>query len=197
MPINAEQLLKLVDEFPWDTWAAEAGPDIDTAYRDLIVSQGTRTATALGTAFNLRDPFTQQQTTGYVGERIKQLGETTRDDVVRTIRAALEDGSAKTTKELSTLILDKVREKFDGYERWRADRIARTETSIGYNHGSLLGMHQAGITKVEVTDGDDDEHCNSVDGAIWTLTRALAEPIAHPNCTRAFGPVLDSEDANV
>jgi hypothetical protein len=57
-----------------------------------------------------------------------------------------------------------------------------------------LPTSQAGVTHVEVSDGDDDDDCADADGQVWTLEEALANPIAHPNCVRSFAPA-DEGDA--
>jgi hypothetical protein len=46
------------------------------------------------------------------------------------------------------------------------------------------------LTKVEVFDGDEHEPCRSANGSIWTIEQAEAEPLCHPNGTRAFAAVL-------
>jgi hypothetical protein len=45
---------------------------------------------------------------------------------------------------------------------------------------------------VDVLDGDDDEPCASANGARWTVEEAEANPLGHPNCTRAFSPVVET-----
>ena len=61
------------------------------------------------------------------------------------------------------------------------------------NHGTVVASRQAGVTHVEVSDGDDDEACAHANGQVWTLEEALANPVAHPNCTRSFSPVEDPD----
>jgi hypothetical protein len=69
--------------------------------------------------------------------------------------------------------------------------IAQTETAVAFNTGAVLSYREAGIEKVEVLDGDEDEDCASVNGTTQTLEWAMDNPVAHPHCTRAFSPVVD------
>jgi hypothetical protein len=57
-----------------------------------------------------------------------------------------------------------------------------------------LGFSQAGIDEVEVSDGTDDDMCADANGQTWTLREALSEPIAHPNCTRSFIPLVPGDE---
>lgn len=188
------QLLDAVDQFDWETWNNRTQKVLEREYRKILVDAAKRTARSLNISFEVEDPWVQRQLTEYIGERIKELDKTTRSEVKDLIQGVLEDEGALTTNTLGDLIRDTVRERFSGYEDWRADRIARTETAIAYNNGTVFACRQAGVAKVEVSDGDDDEECSAVDGTIQTLEWALANPTAHPNCTRAFSPVLEEDE---
>jgi len=40
-----------------------------------------------------------------------------------------------------------------------------------------------------VIDGTEwDEECREANGQTWSIQKALANPIAHPNCVRTFVP---------
>lgn len=79
---------------------------------------------------------------------------------------------------------------FDQASRYRAEMIARSETAMVYNDTASAGYRDAGITQVEVIDGTGDPDCEEANGQVWTLDEAEASPIAHPNCVRAFAPIL-------
>jgi hypothetical protein len=69
-------------------------------------------------------------------------------------------------------------------------------TAIVYNQGAALAYHQNGITHVVISDGQGEngcEECEAVDGEIWTIEEFLAEPTAHPNCTRSASPAEADE----
>ena len=100
-----------------------------------------------------KDPYLSKFMTNYVMERSTQLNATTKEAVADVIRRVFDSGA--DADQLNSLVLDTVREQFDGYEQWRANRIARSETAIGYNHANVLGYATAGVGEVEVEDGVD------------------------------------------
>lgn len=188
-PITAKQLRALVKSFPWEEWNRQLAPELEQVYRDLVVSQGAAAADPAGVRFDQNDPFLQKHMTGYIGERITQLSRTSQKDVIRTLRRALAGTEDLSPAKMQEHVLGAVRKTFKGYEAYRALRIARTESAIGYNHGGVLGGLQAGFTEFEVVDGTDDAECAEANGQVWSATKCLNNPIAHPNCVRAFFPV--------
>lgn len=78
-----------------------------------------------------------------------------------------------------------------GEQDWKAERIARTETGVAYNSSTVDAYRDGGVSYVLVYDGDYDGECADADGQVWTLDYAEANPLEHPNCVRAFGPVTD------
>lgn len=188
------EIRKLVDSFDWLAWSRDLAPDYEQLFADIVISSGAQMAEALGLDnFSYDDPFLQRHVTRYVGERIAQLTDTSKDAAIDVVTRALAAGEDLGLQELADSVQAAVEDTWEGYERYRALRIARTETSIAYNFGNLFAAHQAGVEKFEVSDGDDDEDCAAVDGDIVDLDWALANPIAHPNCTRTFSPVTSDE----
>jgi HK97 family phage portal protein len=84
-----------------------------------------------------------------------------------------------------------VYDEWTGPQAYRAERIARTETGVAYNVSTTDAYDEAGVRQVLVHDGTDDE-CADADGQTWSLAEAADNPLAHPNCTRAFAPVVES-----
>ncbi len=193
MALTVDALLAIVDKFDWASYNEQLQEGLDKSFRQIVSIQGKRGAVRAGLdQFNNDDPFVQQHLTGYIGDRIVQLDETTRTDVKGIIQNLLADAVAgASVDDIANAVADSVREKFDGYADWRADRIARTETGIAYNTGNVLGYREADVTHVQVIDGDQDEECAKANGQIWTLEQALANPLAHPNCERDFAPVIE------
>ena len=193
--MTVRELLAMVDAFDWAGYDEELKGEFADIFGRIVDLQGQRGAERAGGAWNNDDPFMQRQLTTYVGDRIVEMTETTKADVSELMRRVLEgDEGAGSAAELGDTIAEKVRERFDGYADWRADRIARTETGYAYNFGNLFGYRQAGVDDVEVSDGDEDEACAAADGQVWSLEEALANPLAHPNCERDFSPVLNHEE---
>lgn len=185
MPTGAVELLAMLDAFDWDAWRKTMRDGIEPIYRDVVLVTGK----AVYDGFTFDDPFTQEFATKYIGERIVQLEAFTRENVSALLVRTLNDaGGGLSPLELSKLVRDEVRQHVKNYEMWRANRIARTEAAFAYNHGNTLGWKQAGGTTMLVTDGDRHEPCASANGAIWTIAECLDNPLAHPNCTRAFTP---------
>jgi hypothetical protein len=187
---TVKQLLALVDKFDWSAYHASTEKTLLKAFGEIVAIQGSRGAAVAGASFNIDDPFVQKSLTGYIGDRIVSLDETTKENVKGMIRSILDEGGA-SVENLGDVIGEKVRERFDGFADWRADRIARSETAIAYNYGNTLGYSQAGVTHVQVSDGDGDEACKAANGQVWTIEQALANPIEHPGCERDFSPILD------
>lgn len=188
MPVTAAELIALVEKFDWEAYHASVEKTLTEAFGEIVAIQGARGAKRAGGSFDIDDPFVKKQLTGYVGERIVSLDDTSKANVSEMIRSMIEGGVG--VADLGDRIAEKVRERFEGFADWRADRIARSETAIAYNTGNLLGYHQNDVEEVEVIDGDDDEECRAAHGQVWPLEKALAEPIAHPGCVRDFAPVV-------
>lgn len=77
-----------------------------------------------------------------------------------------------------------------------SEMAARTKSAVAYNSGTLNEAYAQGATYLEVFDGSDcgwTSHgdWDKADGSIRHVEDAAAYPIAHPNCTRAFGPRPD------
>lgn len=85
--------------------------------------------------------------------------------------------------------------EFAEMSRYRAELIARTETAYAMAYGNAEAWRDGGVTHVEISDGDYDDACAEADGEIWTLEEYLANPLEHPNCTRAAYPVIEATEA--
>jgi len=184
-------MLKRLDSFDWESWNKSLRKGIEQPYRDYVIATGKKAAATLNIDFDAKDPMLSKFMTKYVGERVVQLNDTTKELVADAIRTALASGS---TEDLTEKVLTVVGERFDGYEVWRAERIARTETAIAFNHANIFGFRQAGVTEVDVVDGTDDDDCEDANGQTWSLIESLQDPIAHPNCTRSFVPIVPDDE---
>lgn len=103
------------------------------------------------------------------------ISNATRQMVREHVVSALKAGA--TPRELEKSI-----QEHYAFSTPRAETIARTETGFAYNHGAVGGYRQAGLSQVEVMDGDYDDECAAANGQIWSLEHAEADPLAHPNC---------------
>lgn len=116
---------------------------------------------------------------------VQRVAETTKEEIRRLVGQQASEGW--TIEELAR----RIRELGETRSRTRATTIARTETGTAFNLGSVAAYRVGNVSQVEVLDGDDDEPCRSANGARWTLDEAEAAPLGHPNCTRAFSPVVE------
>jgi hypothetical protein len=192
---NPAAMLKKLESFPWKEWDKSLNDALFPVYSELVLTEGKAVIKTLTDASiygfieqHEADPLLSKFMTGYVGERVVQLNGTTKEGVRDTIRNVFDSGAEIGT--LNNQVRDQVRGKFAGYEQWRANRIARSETAIAFNHANVLGFHKMGVKQVEVADGTGDEICAAANGKVWTTQESLANPIAHPNCTRSFIPIV-------
>jgi len=121
-----------------------------------------------------------------LAKNIKGVADTTKDDIRLLVSRQADEGWS--AEQLAKAI----REKGDIASRSRALTIARSETGTAYNLGSVTAYRVGGVTHVDVLDGEDDPICAAANGARWTLEEAAANPLGHPNCVRAFSPVVES-----
>jgi SPP1 gp7 family putative phage head morphogenesis protein len=135
-------------------------------------------------AFDLENPFVQD-VLEELALQIRDVSDTTKAEIQALVgRQAAEGWSAEElAKQIDALAQTR--------SRTRARTIARTETGQAYNLGAVAAYRAAGLTHVDVLDGEDDEPCKSANGSRWTLDEAAAAPLGHPNCVRAFAPVVE------
>jgi SPP1 gp7 family putative phage head morphogenesis protein len=127
-----------------------------------------------------------QRIVASLGSRITDINETTREKVSAAIKEGLEagDGAAQLGERV---------EQAAAFDEYRAEMVARTESTIVLNQSQIETFREYGVTHVEVIDGDDDEECAAANGQTWTLEEAQANPLAHPNCVRDFSPIVGRE----
>lgn len=115
-------------------------------------------------------------------KRITGINDTTRQGIAELVSEGI-------TKGLSPAALADEIEAWSGFDEYRAELIARTETGDAYNSAAIGSYREYGVGQVQVLDGDDDDIC--APWANWTGPIDEApEPLGHPNCTRDFLPVI-------
>jgi hypothetical protein len=120
------------------------------------------------------------------GKRIAGIDEETRRRVARYV--ALNQEAGGSVQGLARLIRQ---DPSGAFSKARARTIARTESATSLNQGAILGYRESGrVEKVRVFDGDSDPECAAANGEEWTLEYAAAHPLSHPNCQRAFAPLI-------
>lgn len=72
-----------------------------------------------------------------------------------------------------------------------AEMVVRTKSAHGYNTATVLKAEEEGTDVYEIRDGERSGHeeCLAYSGDTCDAAWALANPIEHPNCVRAFSPL--------
>jgi SPP1 gp7 family putative phage head morphogenesis protein len=175
--------LDAVDSYAWDDSADEL-EKVVRKYAPQLLQLSYEAANLPGIDFDLTNPRVQD-TIDDLAKKVRNVPETTRDSIRGWVKAGTEDGWSVDK------IAKRIREDGQEISKSRATTISRTESAAAYNGGAILAYRDAGVEKVRVLDGDDDEECAKADGEIWTLEEAEANPTAHPNCTRSFAAVIE------
>ncbi len=156
------------------------------AYHQAILEDAFLDASDAGidVSFSLDNPHVQD-VLGSLAKNVRAVAETTKDEIRALVGRQADEGWS--VEQLAK----EIRAKGEIASRSRALTIARTETGTGYNLGSVAAYRTGGVTHVDVLDGEDDPICAAANGSRWTLEEAEANPLGHPNCTRAFSPVVE------
>lgn len=154
---------------------------------------------AIDAAFDVENPHVGRVLSSASSERVRRINDVTRETLRRTLDAGADRGYSvyQMANGVTADDFPGIRSVVEETYRGRAETIARTEMAWGSNQGATALYASEGVTHVEVLDGMDwDEPCQAANGQTWTLERAEAEPLQHPNCQRAFAPVVGKpEDA--
>lgn len=76
--------------------------------------------------------------------------------------------------------------------RGRAETIARTETAVAQNTAAAERYRAAGVVRVKIMDGTQDDACAAVAGTEQSLEWFASNPTAHPRCIRAGLPIIEA-----
>jgi hypothetical protein len=158
-----------------------------TAFYPLAIESafGDASLAGLSVSFDLDNPFVQT-VLDRLAKDVQRVADTTKAEIQALVGRSAEEGWSmeRLAKELDQLA--EIR------SRTRARVIARTESGTAYNLGAVASYRTAGLSHVQVLDGEYDEPCKSANGSRWTLDQAAANPLGHPNCVRAFSPIVES-----
>lgn len=152
-------------------------------------------ALSTATVFDADDPAVARILEG-ASRRVKEISDTTRDQINALLQFGSDNGwsiddlvngdPAGQPRGLRALVAESY--------RGRARTIARTELGTAQQLAAVGRYKAAGVKQVLVFDNgltDDDEPCQAANGAVWSLEEAEANPLEHPNCTRAFAPLFN------
>lgn len=195
---------KLLLEYGWAEGDDKFREVVEAMQAALADTAFTLTAEAVGG--HTPGEGLMEQTLKDVANRKDGIGSVTgrvKDEVIEQVREGLQHGlTYRQIAEGGTytsavagegdVTIKGVGGVYEEYKTWQGERIARTEAAVTFNKSSAVMMRDAGITHVDIADGDQDEECGLANGSRWTLAEYEANPIGHPNCTRIGLPVLET-----
>lgn len=114
--------------------------------------------------------------------KVTGINQTTKDGIANIVAQGIEAGMGAA--ELGNAIED-----WTGFDEYRSELIARTETGTAYNAAALGSYSDYGIEMIQVLDGDGDDICAPWADVVVPIDQAPDE-LGHPNCTRDFLPVI-------
>lgn len=127
-------------------------------------------------------------------KQVRGIDQETRQAVIDLLKTANDNGwsiyDLVHGKDGHTGLEDLVAQTYRG----RAEAIARTELGNAQNGASFERYKAGGVKHVMVFDnGFANSHpfCTEIDGKVVTLEWMERNPLQHPRCVRAFGPVFD------
>ena len=134
----------------------------------------------------------EEEALNYAGDLIKDIDDSTRGFIKETVQMAIsKDQSWEDIKDKLS------NNDFYAFSDSRAGTIARTEEARALNVGALGVWDSSGIVnEVNVSDGDGCSECSEIDGAVWSIEEAMANPLSHPNCVRSFSAIVSTLDEN-
>jgi hypothetical protein len=145
-------------------------------------------------AFDLNDPLVTNILRG-AATQVKLINDTTLSEIRDALKYGSENGWSIDQIVRGDGEHPGLRSIVDEAYKDRARVIARTELGLAQNEATASRYKDAGVKLVEILDNgltDDDAECQTANGEIWTLDYFNANPLEHPNCTRAAVPVFDT-----
>lgn len=184
--------------FDSDSEDDELGDVLQPLYQDAM-GKGYATANRVGVdvTFDLEQPGLKALA-GKLAKRVTEVNQSTKAALDDQINEGMRRGYSVV--QIADGVPDEnypgVTGVFDDAKGYRAEMIARTETAAAYSSASIQAYKDSdAVDEVEVMDGTEDSECEEANGETWTLDEADAEPTAHPNCSRAFLPIVKSKSA--
>lgn len=158
-----------------------------TPLQTSMLGDVTRLVVAeLGIAFDLDDAATRAYLSA-AGSNIAGITETTRSAVRAELIAGQHAGEGVDQLAARLRLLA-------AFDPKRARTVARTELGHASNLAALANYRASGVVVgVRVFDGDYDAACAAMNGRTFSLGQEPAT-LQHPNCRRAFAPILEASE---
>lgn len=151
-----------------DGWVEEFGP----LFAGVVGAQADNILGAYGISFDIDSPEVQEFLERYTMDFAKGIEEVSEKQLRELIMTAQSEGwSVPTTRNA-------IGEMWDGFDKVRAERIARTETIRSSNAGSQEAWRQAGIQKKQwytTIDGRQCPWCEALHEKIVSIEGSFLE----------------------
>jgi len=151
---------------------------------------GQTAAEYIESQFALDNPEAVAWLEQHATESVKTIAQTFLDEIKILVLDAAADGLGGAE------LMAKLSDYFATSELWKAERIARTELSNGYNAGAYQTYQQSGVVsrKEWILDGRPCDDCiaNAKAGVIpfnAEFPTGHLMPTAHPNCMCSIRPI--------
>ena len=172
-----------------DIWPSDGDKIISDAATGIYLNQAqaafdlVSTALTLEGSFNTNDPQVVKNL-AQLATRVTNINETT----LAKLQRVLAENVDTPRDELRARIRQTVEESYAG----RSAAIARTELRTATNQTAAMRYEDAGVSMVDVVDGDIDDLCAERNGQRVSLAQFLEwEASEHPNGTISAIPVVE------
>lgn len=160
-----------------EKWAAEINRRMAAPIRQQLIRGGTRGAHMLGTgiSFDVLNPEVVTWFDEYVFHFSDVVSRDVSDSFAAEMRRGFEAG--ETIPELTT----RTRGFFGKMQTWKAEQVARTESTRAAHQGMLKSWEQSGVVEAIVWDGQPDmcPWCAEMDGKVVSLGQPFFEQGGH------------------
>lgn len=162
---------------------------------EMVKINGSAAYAELGVSgsFDVSNPKVIKWIKTHVGDLIKDLADTTKDKLRKTLAEGVSRG------EKIPSLASRVSSVYDEAKGSRAIKIARTETISASNQGALQAYDQSGVVerKQWLAESDACDDCLAMQGEIVGLHKSFSggvdAPPLHPNCRCTVLPVIEKD----
>ncbi|HRF71749.1 MAG TPA: phage portal protein [Accumulibacter sp.] len=202
-------MFRFLEEDGQEAWVATFGP----LMTDLLLEQGENIADKWGLIWDVTSADARNFLASYTLKFADALQSTTKEGLRKLLSQGQADGWSITK------LTDEIKALYDGWDKTRAEAIARTETIRSSNAGAEVAFAGAGIAQKEWFTAEDEMVCPfcgemheqrqatagtyyqvgdsmtvDVDGTQQTLRfdyEDVRYPPLHPNCRCTLLPVVE------
>lgn len=186
--LRYDKAIDVADVFDSNEADASLRAVLEAWYSRTLIAQHSAVESMLDVSFELDDQVTRTYL-AEAGTNIRNITQTT----LTAVRTALQEGQSlgEGVGELANRIKD-----LPEFGRARATTIARTELGHASNTAAKYTYTASGlVVGVQVFDGEEHEECAKWNGRKFPLSQLDSIPtLAHPNCVRAFGAIVDASE---